>query len=228
MLKRPTWIFPARSGQLVEREDAAVRARQHPVMNRELVREHVPAARCADWVDVADHIGDRDVGRGELFDVARFAIEPRDRRVVAHFVDLHARELRDRRERIIVDLAPRDHGNRVVEQRRERAEDARLRLTAKTEQDKVVPREQGVHDLRNDGLVVADNAGEDGAALRESGEQIGAQLVLHGAMCERGGSVRRTLQRAEGFRVRRRHGQLQCFRVKMGRVSAYSAAAVVR
>ena len=63
----------------------------------------------------------------------------------------------------------------------ERAQDARLRLTAQAEQDEVVPREQRVDDLRHDGLVVADDAREDRAALREAGEQICAHLVLHGA-----------------------------------------------
>jgi len=71
-----------------------------------------------------------------------------------------------------------------------------------------------VHVLRNHGLVVADDAGEDRAALCEAGEEIGAHLVLHGTAGEGCGGVRRLLERAECFWVRRRHGQLRCGRVK--------------
>ena len=38
-------------GQLVEREDAAIGARQHPVVDRQLVGEHVSAARRLDRID---------------------------------------------------------------------------------------------------------------------------------------------------------------------------------
>jgi hypothetical protein len=76
-------------GQLVDREDAAVGARQQPEVDRELVGQDVAPARRLDRVDVADHVGDGDVGRGELLDVALLAPDPRDGRVVA--VLLHER-----------------------------------------------------------------------------------------------------------------------------------------
>ena len=59
---------------------------------------------------------------------------------------------------------PATIGNRVVEERDERAEDARLRLTAQAEEDEVVPGEEGVDDLRHDGLLVADHALEQRSA----------------------------------------------------------------
>ena len=60
-------------GQLVDREDAAVGARQQPVVHRQLVGELQPAARRLDRIEIADHVGDRDVGRRELLDIARLA-----------------------------------------------------------------------------------------------------------------------------------------------------------
>ena len=70
-------------GQLVDREDAAVRARQQPVVHRQLVGELQAGARGLDRIEVADQVGDRDVGRRQLLDVARVAVEPADRQVVA-------------------------------------------------------------------------------------------------------------------------------------------------
>jgi hypothetical protein len=59
----------------------------------------------------------------------------------------------DRIERIVVDLAARHDRDLVVEQRDERAQQARLRLAAQAEQDEVVLRQQRVHELRHDGVV---------------------------------------------------------------------------
>ena len=70
-------------GQLVDAEDAAVGARQQTVVNRELVGELQPAARRLDRIDVAEHVGNRHVRRGELLDIARLARQPRDVGVVA-------------------------------------------------------------------------------------------------------------------------------------------------
>ena len=49
-----------------------------------------------------------------------------------------------------------------VEQGGEGAEDARLGLAAEAEQDEVVAGEDGVDELGDDGVVVADDAGEEG------------------------------------------------------------------
>ena len=72
--------------QLVDREDAAVRARDQAVVERQLVAE-VAALGDADRVDLADEVGDRDVGRRELLGVAPVARQPVDRRLVAVLVD---------------------------------------------------------------------------------------------------------------------------------------------
>ena len=83
-------------GQLVDREDAAVGARDQAVVDRQLVGE-VAALGDADRVDLADQVGDRDVGRRELLAVAAVAADPVDRRVVALLGDQVLAVLRDRR-----------------------------------------------------------------------------------------------------------------------------------
>ena len=70
-------------GQLVDREDAAIRARQQAVMDRQLVAQQVTAFRRFDRIDVTDDVGDSDVRRGEFLDEASVAIDPVDGRRVA-------------------------------------------------------------------------------------------------------------------------------------------------
>jgi hypothetical protein len=129
-------------------------------VNRQLVGEQMSAARRLDRVDVADQVGDRDIGRGELLDESVVPPDPRDRRVVACLVDDLASVLRDRCERVVIDLTAGDDRHRFVEQRRQRAQDARLRLAAQPEQDEVVPREDRVHDLRHYRILVSQHARE--------------------------------------------------------------------
>ena len=83
-----------------------------------------------------------------------------------------------RRERIVVDLAARHDRDFVVEQPDQAAEDAALGLAAQPEQDEVVPRKDGVDELRDDRLVVADDAGEQRLARLQLADQIVADLLL--------------------------------------------------
>ena len=69
-------------GQLVDGDDSAVTARDEPVVDRLGVAERA-ALGDLDRVDVADQVGHRRVGRGELLDVPLGAMPPRDREVVA-------------------------------------------------------------------------------------------------------------------------------------------------
>ena len=95
--------------------------------------------------------------------------------------------LRERGVGVVAELGAGDVGAVRVEQRGERAEDARLGLAAQAEQDEVVAREDGVDDLRDDRVVVADDAGEErlafGAAgdLAQAGDEVVAELVLDAA-----------------------------------------------
>ena len=68
-------------GQLVDGEDPAVGARHEAVVERQLVGQ-VAALGDLDRVDLADQVGDRGVGRGQLLAEASLAVHPVDRRVV--------------------------------------------------------------------------------------------------------------------------------------------------
>ena len=57
-------------GQFVDREDAAIGARQQAEVHRQLAASCSPPLRRLDRIDVADHVGDGDVGRRELLDIA--------------------------------------------------------------------------------------------------------------------------------------------------------------
>ena len=135
----------------------------------------------ADGIDVPDDVGDGHVRGGELFDEARVSLDPRYRRLIALTLDGLPAVGRDGAQRVVVNLRPGDDGYRVVEQVDELADDAALGLPAKTQKDEVVAREHGVDDLRDDRLVVADDAGEDALAAAQLPQEVGAHLVLHGA-----------------------------------------------
>src|SRR5213594_3522431 len=84
----------------------------------------------------------------------------------------------DRSEWIVVDLAAGQHRDLLVEQAHQQPRDARLGLAALAEKDHVLPGQDRVLDLRHDGVVVADDPGQEGVALPEPGDQIVAQLLL--------------------------------------------------
>ncbi|MYI75515.1 MAG: hypothetical protein F4057_09435 [Acidobacteria bacterium] len=164
-------------GQLVDGEDAAVRARQQAVVDGQLVGELQPAPRRLDRIDVADHVGDRHVRRRQLLDEPLRPRQPGDGQAIAFLPRAGAPGGAERRVRIAVDLAPGHHGQLVVEQVGQRAQDARLRLSAQSQDDQVVPREDRVADLRDDRLVVADDAGKQRLAAPQLVDQVVAELL---------------------------------------------------
>ncbi|MFN8093447.1 MAG: hypothetical protein U0599_14735 [Vicinamibacteria bacterium] len=157
-----------------------MRARQQAVVHRQLAREVEAAARGPDRVDVADDVGDRHVGRRELLDVALVATQPRDGRRLALLGDEIAAALAQGRLGVVVDLAPGHDRDRLVEERREGPEDAALRLAAQAEEDHVVPRENRVRDLRDDGVLVAEDAGEERFLRLEPAHEVAAHLLPDG------------------------------------------------
>ena len=147
-------------------------------MHRQLVTEDVSTAGGLDRIEIADDVGDGDVGRGELLDVALIGIQPRDRRVVSSFIHKIFSVLRDWRKRIVVDFAAGDDGQCRIEQRRQRTKDSRLRLTARSEQNEIVATQKCVDDLGHDRLFVADHAMEDRLAGSETGKEIRTNLIF--------------------------------------------------
>ena len=167
--------------QLVDGEDAAVGARQQAVVHRQIVGELQAAPRRLDRIDVADHVGDRHVRRRQLFHQPPRARQPGHRQAVAFLAGAGAAGGAERCVRIVVDLAAGHHRQLVVEQVGQRAQDTCLRLPAQSEDDQVVPREDGVPDLRDDRIVVADDAGKQRLAAAQLVDQVVAEFLPDGA-----------------------------------------------
>ena len=160
MLNRPTWIFAGQIGQFVDREDAAIRSRQQAVVHGQLVRNVLAAARRLDRIDVADHVGDGHVRRRQFLDIAVFGPEPRDRRVVALFGDEIAAAPADGAERIVANFTAGDVRHCRIEQTGQHADNPRLCLTAQSEKNEVVARQNRVDNLRYDGIFITQYAGK--------------------------------------------------------------------
>ena len=77
-----------------------------------------------------------------------------------------------------MDLAAGHDRDLLVEQIDQTAKDAALRLAAQSEQDEIVPRQDGVDELRDDGVVVADDAGEERLARLQLPNEVVANLLL--------------------------------------------------
>ena len=184
-------------GQFVEREDAAVRAGDEAVVQRELVAQ-VAALGHLDRVDLADQIGDRRVGRGELLAVAGVTMDPVDRGGVAMFLHERTRVGRDGVVWVIVDLGPLDDRHPFVEQIGQPADHPRLRLTALTQKDHVVTGEQCVLQLGQNGVLVAEHGGHDRVAVADAIDGVAPKLLRH-----RNGRPSARLQLTQ--RVRSRH-----------------------
>ena len=89
--------FAGEVGQFVDGEDAAVGTRQQAIVHGEFIREIRAGARGLDRIEIADEVGDRDIGRREFFDVTIVARHPRDGCGVAALGDEIARVFRDGR-----------------------------------------------------------------------------------------------------------------------------------
>ncbi len=155
-------------------------------MHGEFGAKVLVAAGGLDGIDVAHEIGYGDVGRGELFDEAVFGPEPGDWRGFSVACDEVVRELADRGVGVVASLGAGNIWHVWIEQRRECAEDPRLGLSTETEEDEVVAREDGVDDLGDDGVFVADDAWKErgggiffsaGAGLKPA-DQVFPQLIL--------------------------------------------------
>jgi hypothetical protein len=153
--------FAGEVGDFVDGEDTAVSAGKEAVVHRQLAAEVLIAAGGFDGVDVADQIGYGDVGCGEFFYEAIIWCKPRYGRVFSEARDEVAAELGDGGVRIVTHLGAGDVGAGGVEEGGQRAKDARLGLAAEAEEDEVVLAEDGVDELGDDGVFVADDAGEE-------------------------------------------------------------------
>jgi len=163
-------------GELVDREDAAVGPRDESIVDRLLVGE-VAALGHLHRVDLADQVGHRHVGSGELLPVPVLGSDPGDRQRVTLHCQPPAARPADRVERRIVDWAAVDHRHERVEQRGEAADDPALRLASLAEENHVVSGEDRVLDVGDHRIVVADDAGKDAFLPPESCEEVAPHLL---------------------------------------------------
>src|SRR5438309_11675037 len=106
-------------------------------------------ARSFDGIDVADQIRDGHIRRRELFNVALLRREISNGGTVSAFYNQFLATAANRRVRIVMDLASRDVGHVRIQERSERAKNTALGLSAQAQQNKVMPRENCVNDLRD-------------------------------------------------------------------------------
>ena len=79
---------------------------------------------------------------------------------------------------VVEDLRAGDDRHPLVEEPHQEARHARLGLAALAQEDDVLPREDGVFDLRQNGVLVADDAGEELRAGLEPLDEVVAELLL--------------------------------------------------
>ncbi len=106
------------------------------------------------------------------------AVHPLDRGLVAPLGDQDPGVVRDRRVRVVVDLAAGHDRHPLVEQVHQRADHAGLGLAPLAEEDHVVGGQDGVLELREDGLLVAHDAFDHRFAGRDPGDGVLADLLL--------------------------------------------------
>src|SRR5215813_9541591 len=93
-----------------------------------------------DRIDVADQIGNRYIRGRQFFNVAFVGGEPGDRRGIFFARDQLTATPADRRVGVVVNLASRNIRRLRIEQAGKRTQDAALRLSAQSQQDKVMTR----------------------------------------------------------------------------------------
>jgi len=80
-----------------------------------------------------------------------------------------------------VNLASGDVGGRLVQQAGQQPDDTSLGLSAESEQDEVVPGKHSVDNLRDDGVLIADDPWKQRFAALELADQVVPQLVFDAA-----------------------------------------------
>ena len=196
-------------GQFVDGENAAIGARQQAVVDGEFVGDVLAAAGRLDGVDIADHVGDGDVRRGQLLHVAVVAVEPGDGRVARFRLHQIAAAAADRRVRVVVNLAAGEVRRPFVEQRGELANEAGLGLSAQSEKNEIVARQDGVDHLRHHGIFISDDAGKELAPALNPADQVLAEFVFDAAADQFGLGKGTGAKRTEGMgQILRELGQV--------------------
>src|SRR5581483_3482161 len=126
-------------GQFVDSKNAAISTRQQSIMNCQLIRKNVSAARSFNRIDIAKDICDCHVRCRQHFDIAGIPSDPIDWSIIALFCNQSFAIRRKRGKWIIVDLRSSDNRHLFIKQSSQTAQDTTLCLTAKTQQYEIVP-----------------------------------------------------------------------------------------
>ncbi len=129
-------------------------------MNGQLIGKVAPTTRGANRVNVAENVGDRNVGSSKFLDVTLVARQPGNGRIVALGSQAFAASAANGSQRMVVDFAPCDHRNFRVQKLHQAAQDTAFGLATQSKENEIVAGQQGVHDLRNDAVVVSMHAGK--------------------------------------------------------------------
>ena len=82
-VEKPHLNLSGKIWQLIDRENTAIRPRQQSIMNGQFVREVASTASRLDRINVANHVRNSHIRRGQLLDIAQITLDPHDRRSVA-------------------------------------------------------------------------------------------------------------------------------------------------
>jgi len=156
------------------------------VVHGQLARQVLCPSRRLDRVQIAHQVGDGNVRCGELFHVAIVALQERNRRSIAPFSNQIAASFTKRHVWIVANLASGHVRRLLIEQCGKRSQDATLGLSAQPQQNKILLRQNGIHNLRNHRVFVADDAGKKRFSRLEARNQVGAHLVLDGSCFQAG------------------------------------------
>src|SRR6476619_1543389 len=137
----------------------------------------MPAAGRLDGIDIADEVRYGDIGRGQLLHVTLVPSQPGDWCCLSAFGEQLTGIFGDGCERIVIYLAAGNDGNPLVQEAGQLTQESTLGLTPETEQNEVVSGKQCVHDVRQDGIFVADNARKQRLTRLQSPEQVTPNLV---------------------------------------------------
>src|SRR5712664_3867055 len=116
--------FSGEVGEFIDGENAAIGAREKPVVNGEFVGEVPASPRRADGIHITNNVSHGDVGSSEFFDETIFAGYPGDGSIVAFGGDFFAADAADWLERIVVDFAACHDRHLRIEQAGESAKNA--------------------------------------------------------------------------------------------------------
>ena len=166
--------------QFVDREDSPIGARKQTVMHGQFAAQRMAALCRLDRVNVADNVRDGDVRGGELFDVPVISLPVFDRRAAGLLLDQIAASPANRRKWAVVDFTAGHHGDDLIQKFHQPAENPALGLTTQSQQNHVVARQDGIHDLGNDRVFIADDSRKHRLVCLKFWDKIRPHFIFNG------------------------------------------------